>query len=154
MFAPDILIVARLFQNEAQVLKVADPPIPWSTDGTETFHRMWAWMWDWDGKRMMKVEYELKFERFRGTRPITELPYYPLEYHENPEGLMEEARERAVMYLKATARCKPGAGQMFRYTGLAFADQRNIFSGQKSTVVSMGYCLFWNKSNNKENCAG
>ena len=103
---------------------------------------------------MIKVEYELKFERFRGTRPITELPYYPLEYHENPEGLMEEARERAVMYLKATARCKPGAGQMFRYTGLAFADQRDIFSGQNSTIVSRGHCLFWNKSNNKEKCAG
>jgi len=39
---------------------------------------MWAWSWDFDGKKILKVEYALKFERFRGTKPITDLPFYPV----------------------------------------------------------------------------
>jgi hypothetical protein len=54
-----------------------------------------------------------------------ELPYYPLSYHENPEELRREARSRGLEFLKATARCTQGAGQMFRYDGVAYADQRN-----------------------------
>ena len=94
------------------------------------------------------LEYELKFKRFRGTTPIAELPYYPLEYHGEPRSAHEGG---SVMYLKMTALCKPEAGQMFKYTGLAFSDQRNVLSRQDADTVSNGYRLFENNSDGQGN---
>lgn len=129
-FAPGTLVVARLFQNVEQIFKVEDSPIPWSLSQTYRHHKMWAWSWDFDGKKILKVEYALKFERFRGTKPIKELPYYPIEYHPDPDRLKRESRERALKFIKATIRCARGAEQMFRYRGLAYADQRNLLSNK------------------------
>ncbi|KAK4446488.1 transitional endoplasmic reticulum ATPase 1 [Podospora aff. communis PSN243] len=134
-FAPGTLVVARLFQNVEQIFKVEDSPIPWSTYHSYRHHKMWAWSWDFDGKKILKVEYALKFERFRGTKPITELPFYPLEYHADPERLKEESRARALKFIKATIRCARGAEQMFRYKGLAYADQRNLLSNKDDKLA-------------------
>lgn len=138
IFAPGRLIVARLFQNKEQVFKVNDSPIPWSSHIPYRRHKMWAWSWDCDGKKLLKIEYGLKFERFRGTKPITELPYYPVEYHTDTQKLLDESRTRALKFIKATIRCQKGAEQMFRYSGLAYADQRNLLSShEESPIVSL-----------------
>ncbi|KAK3319660.1 putative 26S protease regulatory subunit [Cercophora scortea] len=130
VFVPGTLVVARLFQNVAQIFKIVDAPIPVSRPYPSRQVTMWASSWDWNGKKLVRVEYELNFEWFRGTRAITELPYYPLMYHEDPERLLKEARTRALRFIRATARCTPGAGQMFRYDGVAYGEQRNILSSK------------------------
>lgn len=130
VFAPNTLIVARPFMNTPQILKVADSPIPYHRRDLHRALWMWAWCWDWDGKRMLKVEYRLKFERFPGTKDITELQYYPLCFYDNPEELRSTVRKRSLQFIKTTARCPPGASQMFLYDGLAYADQRNVLSNE------------------------
>ncbi|KAK3690381.1 putative 26S protease regulatory subunit [Podospora appendiculata] len=107
VFVPGTLVVARLFQNVAQIFKIVDAPIPVSR-GPYSMRQvtMWASSWDWNGKKLVRVEYELNFEWFRGTKVITELPYYPLMYHEDPERLLREARARARC---ASSRPRPGA---------------------------------------------
>lgn len=129
-FSPGSLVVARLFQGGTQILKVQDSPIPWDHRRAHRipYLTMWAWAWDWDGKKLMKIEYKLKFDRFRGTKPVSELPFYPLEFDPESEALIRDARARSLQFLRATFHCEPGAAQMFRYSGLAYADQHNILS--------------------------
>lgn len=144
VFAPGTLVVARLFQNREQIFKVNDSPIPWYDYGAYRHHEMWAWSWDYDGKKLLKIEYCLKFERFRGTKAITDLPYYPLEYYGDEEKIKEikdKSRERALKFIRATIRCKQGAEQMFKYHGPAYVSQRNLLSTNKDdgpTFVSFG----------------
>lgn len=131
VFAPGTLVVARPFHNMEQIFKVNDSPIPWTTSSGYRYHQMWAWSWDYDGKKLLKVEYCLKFERFRGTKAITELPYCPLEYYGDEakiKDIKEKSRERALSFIRATIRCKQGADQMFRYQGPAYVSQRNLLS--------------------------
>ncbi|GAB1319609.1 Transitional endoplasmic reticulum ATPase 1 [Madurella fahalii] len=133
VFAPGTLVVARLFQNREQIFKVNDSPIPWYDYGAYRHHEMWAWSWDYDGKKLLKIEYCLKFERFRGTKAITDLPYYPLEYYGDEEKIKEikdKSRERALKFIRATIRCKQGAEQMFKYHGPAYVSQRNLLSNK------------------------
>jgi hypothetical protein len=79
---------------------------------------------------MLKVEYGLKFDRFPGTKDITELQYYPLSFYEHPEELCNIIRKRSLQFIKTTARCNQGASQMYRYEGLAYADQRSVLSNE------------------------
>jgi len=125
--------------NIPQILKVADSPIPYNSRQLDRALWMWAWCWDWDGKRMLKVEYGLKFERFPGTKDITELQYYPLSFYDNPEELCNTIRKRSLQFIKTTARCDLGASQMFLYDGLTYADQRSVLSNEDDKpVVSDG----------------
>jgi hypothetical protein len=130
VFAPNTLIVARPFMNIPQILKVSHSPIPYNPQHRYRSLTMWAWCWDWDGKRMLKVTYQLKFERFPGTKDITELQYYPLSFCTNPDELCNTVRKRSLQFIKTTARCGLGSSQMFLYNGLAYADQRNILSNE------------------------
>jgi hypothetical protein len=126
VFAPKTKIVAKPFMNMEQVLEVNSAPIPFSTPA-ESSLQMWTWCWDWNGKKMVKVYYLLRFERFRGTKPINELPFYPLEYHINKEELCEKIRKRSKEYIKAV-RVKSGASQMFTYVGNAYGDRRKVLA--------------------------
>lgn len=143
VFAPGTLVVARLFQNEEQIFKVEDSPIPWPNWAPRS-HKMWVWSWDYDGKKMLKVQYCLKFERFRGTKPITELPYYPIEYHGASQKLKDDSRQRASQFTKATIRCLKGADQMFKYKGVAYAVPRNLLL-DKEEASSLVSRLIWMK---------
>jgi hypothetical protein len=131
-FAPKTRIVAKPFMNIPQVLEVTSSPIPFSNPA-ESSLQMWAWCWDWNGKKMVKVYYLLRFERFRGTKPINELPFYPLDYHINKEELCETIKKRSKEYIRAV-RCKPGASQMFTYVGNAYGDRRKVLASKDDDV--------------------
>lgn len=114
--------------NTPQILRVHESPIPYNPHARYKSLVMWAWCWDWDGKKMIKVLYQLRFERFRGTKAINELPYYPLSFHESEAELRSESLRRSLQFIKATAKCPPGSSQMFRYDGNAYADRRKILA--------------------------
>lgn len=142
VFAPGTHIVARVFRGSEQIFTVHDSPIPWpqyAAQVTYKHHTMWVWNWDYDGKKILKVFYKLKFERFRGTKPITELPYYTLSVlpDERQQALTKASRGRAYKFIKATVRCKKGAEQMFMYHGLAYADQRNLLSNKDDAPTTV-----------------
>ncbi|KAL8948419.1 MAG: hypothetical protein Q9222_005397 [Ikaeria aurantiellina] len=49
-----------------------------------TGNRFWdldCWTYDWDGTSFDRVPVVLTFEYFRGTKPISQLPCYPLRFH-------------------------------------------------------------------------
>ncbi|KAK3984333.1 transitional endoplasmic reticulum ATPase 1 [Cladorrhinum sp. PSN332] len=130
IFAPESLVVGRPFQNVAQLFKVHDPPLPWPHNYYSSTHRMWIWGWDYNGKGLIQIQYLHKFDRFRGTKRITELPYYPLEYYDDKEKLLRDSRDRTLEFIKATVKCKAGAQQMFIYHGLAYEAERNLLSSK------------------------
>ncbi|KAI1840596.1 hypothetical protein JX266_013200 [Neoarthrinium moseri] len=138
IFAPGELIVARPYMKRPQILRVNDSPIPFSLSKSYKYLVMWAWCWDWDGRKMIKVQYRFKFENFRGTKPITELPSYPLGLHDGVDDLKVTILKESRTFINATALCKPGAGQMFRYNGLAYADRRQILGQEESIEVING----------------
>ncbi|KAM3071693.1 hypothetical protein ACMFMG_009565 [Clarireedia jacksonii] len=125
-FGPKTKIVAKPFMNTPQLLEVFTAPIPYFTP-VEASLPMYAWCWDWNGKKMVKVYYELKFERFRGTKSISELPFYPIDFHPNKGELLETIRARNKKWLKIN-HVKPGASQMFKYSGNAYADRRKVLA--------------------------
>src|ERR1043166_9301848 len=98
LFAPETLIVATPFRGLRQILRVADYLM------APNVLRIWAWQWDWDGSKMVRVKYELRIERFRGTKKVLELPYYPLACCEKPDELCAIVRGRSLEFIKATAR--------------------------------------------------
>jgi hypothetical protein len=136
-FGPKTKIVAKPFMNTPQILEVLISPIPYFTPVEATLP-MYAWGWDWNGKRMVKVYYELKFERFRGTKSISELPFYPIEFHSNKDELLSTIRARNKKWLEII-HVKPGASQMFKYSGNAYADRRKVLAAGDDGNVS--YCL-------------
>jgi hypothetical protein len=133
-FPPKTKIVAKPFMNTHQLLQVTSSPIPFSSPAESTL-QMWAWCWDWNGKKMVKVFYLLRFERFRGTKNINELPFYPLEYHTGKDELCKTIRKRGFEYYNAV-RCKPGASQMFTYVGNAYGDRRKVLASSDEDMVS------------------
>jgi len=70
---------------------------------------------------MVKVHYELKMPRFQGVIAVADLPFYPLADHDQPDALRTTVRARSMHFIRATAYCKPGAGQAFRHEGFAYA---------------------------------
>ena len=133
-FPPKTKIVAKPFMNTHQLLQVSSSPIPFSNPAESTL-QMWAWCWDWNGKKMVKVFYLLRFERFRGTKSINELPFYPVEFHTGKEELLKVIRKRGVHYMNYV-QCKPGASQMFTYVGNAYGDRRKVLASSDEDMVS------------------
>ena len=84
---------------------------------------------------MVKVFYLLRFERFRGTKSINELPFYPVEFHTGKEELLKVIRKRGVHYMNYV-QCKPGASQMFTYVGNAYGDRRKVLASSDEDMVS------------------
>lgn len=69
VFAPKTLIVAKPFMGIPQLLEVSVSPILPLDIPSKYIQKTWleAWCWDWDGNKMVKVQYDLKIKRFRGT---------------------------------------------------------------------------------------
>lgn len=125
-FAPKTKIVVKPFMNTPQILEVLTSPIPFSNPVESTLD-MWAWCWDWNGKKMVRVYYSLKFERFRGSKPISELEYYPVDFDQNKEDMLAKIKTRSEQYVKCI-RVKRGASQMFTYRGDAYGDRRKVLA--------------------------
>lgn len=84
---------------------------------------------------MIKVYYRLTIERFRGSKPINELEYYPLEFALNKEELLAKTKERSAKYVKYIS-VKPGASQKFTYKGDAYGDRRKAIASPDDGEVS------------------
>lgn len=134
IFPPRTKIVAKLFLNQVQLLEVRGAPIPRRTPMPPNM-KLLAWCWDWNGKEMVKVYYFLSIDRFWGTKDISQLFCYPLQYHkdESPEDLCKMLRARGSRYNKIV-RSKPGATQMYLYDGVALTERRNVIKPKRDTV--------------------
>lgn len=136
VFAPRTRIIAKPFLNTPQILEVMISPIPFQNPA-ESSLRMWVRCWDWNGKKMVRVFYPLIFERFRGTRPINELEYYPVDFDPDKEALLARINDRSVRFINAI-RVKPGSSQMFTYHGDIYGDRRKTIASADDNEVSLG----------------
>ena len=116
IFPPGALVYGKPFQGQDQVFIVKDNLRAWPRDDYEPPPwKLQCWIYDWDGKTFKRRSLYLDFESFENSKPIISLPFYPLEYHPQPEQLKQTLINRGAKY-KKLCNAKPGS-RMFDYTG-------------------------------------
>lgn len=124
IFPPGTLIYGKLFQEQDQVLLVYDNVFPWPGSTRDERWNLVCWTYDWDGKKFRRMAVSLKFENFEEKKPITSLPYYPLELHENHENIRKDLIKRGKKYQEFCI-AKQGS-RMFDYKGEAIFGKKGI----------------------------
>ncbi len=138
IFKPRTKVVAKLFLGTSQVFEVAIAPIP-RFNRVPRRRSISVWCWDWNGKEMTKVFYDIMIDRFWGTKDISQLACYPIQYYmdgseKEIEKLTMELRERGAKYNKIV-RSKSGASQMFNHNGPALSERRSVVKKERKEVV-------------------
>ena len=125
LFAPGTLVYGKPFLGQDQVFIVQDNTKTWPRVGRwASTWDLQCWTYDYDGKTFKRVALLLEFESFEGTRPISSLPYYPLDYHQEPKILKECLVKRGAKY-KALCTAKPES-RMFDYNGDVILGKRGF----------------------------
>lgn len=137
IFAPGTLIYGKPFQDEEQVFVVKDNRMTWPRQNERAGeYSPWSlegWSYDWKDGSFGRSSYNLYFEHFDGHRPITTLPYYPLEMHEDYEAVQSRLIERGKLFQQY---CNAkDESRMFDYKGDAILEKKG-FSGMKNEEVS------------------
>jgi len=140
IFKPRTKVLAKLFLGTYQVFEVALAPIP-RFNRVPRRRSISVWCWDWNGKEMTKVFYDIMIDRFWGTKDISQLACYPLEYYmdgseKEIEKLCKEIRERGAKYNRIV-RTKSGASQMFIHNGAALSERRSVVKKDRKDTVSI-----------------
>lgn len=138
VFPPGALIYGKPFQGQDQVFIVQDNLSPWPPSYSRREFNAWTllcWTYDWDGKKFKRLPLMLKFEQFDGMKPITSLPYYPLELNNDYRAIQKGLIERGRMY-RNFCTAKQGS-QMFDYNGDAILAKKG-FSGVQGDDDQVG----------------
>ena len=131
LFVPGHIVFAKPFLNTPQVFVVESPPYNWSTS-SENSPRLSVdcWSYDWNGKDLVRAYFEIEIEHFRGTKPVNDLPCYPLDYYEAVEGpyrTKEDLRKMLIARGKKfyqIAKTPKGARQMYSHEGTALLERQ------------------------------
>ena len=116
LFAPGTLVYGKPFLGQDQVFIVHDNIRPWPMMGRKTSTwTLQCWTYDWNGKIFKRMALQPNIESFEGTKPISSLSFYPLDYHPEPEVLKKHLVERGVKFKKFCT-AKEGS-RMFDYRG-------------------------------------
>lgn len=128
LFPPGTLIYGRPFQGQDQVFVVKSNIKPWPRiRGRRRDDVSWSllcWVYDWDGKSFHRMCLRLEIEPFEGHKPVTWLPYYPLDFHPDRESIRNGLIERGKKYRKLCT-AKEGS-RMFTYKGQAIMGKKGI----------------------------
>lgn len=127
-------IVGRPFQGQEQLFLVSycdAPPDLIPGEARESFN-IYCYGYDWDGFFRRRVLYRVSIERFPDKKYIFELPYYPLQYHQDRQGSGMEGKsnEDAIRRLRETLEdrgrkfwdysTRPQGKQMLSYDGVGY----------------------------------
>ncbi|KAL4800787.1 hypothetical protein BDV19DRAFT_352151 [Aspergillus venezuelensis] len=116
LFPPGSLIYGKTMRGQGQVFIVEDNTYPWPRSNSSRLNfRLKCWAYDWDGSQFKRLPLVLTFDQFDVEKPVDSLPYYPLEFHEDPEALKTRLVARGMKY-RQLCTAKPGS-QMFDYQG-------------------------------------
>ena len=127
IFSPGALVYGKPFLGQDQIFIVQDNLGTWPETGRK--RSKWTLQcltYDWDGNSFKRVALQLDIDNFEGSKPITSLPFYPLDYHQQPEVLKQRLVERGAKF-KRFCTAKKGS-QMFDYRGDVVLGQKG-FSG-------------------------
>ena len=126
IFPPGSLIYGKPFLGEDAVLVVQDNTGTWPSQSEDQDWSLLCWIYDWGGKSFKRLCLEVTFQSFDGQKPITALPYYPLELVKDRDTLTAKLVERGREFRQY---CLLKQGQrMFSYSGEAIFDKKG-FSG-------------------------
>ncbi|KAH6674953.1 hypothetical protein B0J14DRAFT_25252 [Halenospora varia] len=146
LFIPGKTIFAKPFLGMPQLFVVHSPPFIWdNTKPAPSAINLYCWCYDWNGRTPVKVWYFIKFDHFRGTKPINELVAYPSKFYKSETSSDEiKTEEELISHLVTrglkfdhTVRGPKGATQQHQYDGEALADRRTVFnkvSGEDDTI--------------------
>ena len=148
LFVPGKHVYAKPFLNTPQLFVVEAPPFNW--EKPETPHRLSAdcWCYDWNGKYLVKAFFEIHIERFRGTKPINELPCYPLEYYGTDDGRFQDQAELRKMLIERgtkfykTVKVPKGASQMKNHEGPALSERQGGVGARTESARSSNFIDF------------
>ena len=133
IFPPGILVYGKMFLGQDQVFIVQHNTRPWPRNASEPSPwTLKCWTYDWDGKTFKRRALVLEIESFESSKPITSLPFYPVDYHPDPEELKRRLVGRGGKY-KRLCTAEQGS-RMFDYEGKVILAKRGFFdvSGDNS----------------------
>ncbi|OAG41850.1 hypothetical protein AYO21_03853 [Fonsecaea monophora] len=131
VFSPGSLVYGRPFQGQDQVFIVEDNfgAWPYFSDSARRDQAIWtllAWTYDWNGNMFKRSLLRLDFEYFDGTKPITSLPYYPFDLHEQQDTVRQNLIKQGVQF-RSFCTATQGS-RLFDYRGDALLIKKG-FSG-------------------------
>ncbi|RYP05377.1 hypothetical protein DL764_003870 [Monosporascus ibericus] len=85
LFAKGTLIVAKPFLKEHQIFFVQSVTMP-DLEDDEPMFSIVAYSYEWDGSRFGRVPYPMQLPFFTDKKKISELDFYPLDYHVDAQG--------------------------------------------------------------------
>ena len=131
IFPAGTFVVGRLFQEHPQLLIVRDILCTWPDEEREKKYTKSVKVWyldcltyDWNGQCFQWQSLTLEFEEFDGKKPISALPYYPLDVAEITGDLRQELMHRGKKLMKYCT-----AGQEERlcfYKGKAILESKGL----------------------------
>ncbi len=110
IFAPRTLIVAKPFMGVPQLMQVINPPLSpilsraKGVPATHPHGLVLGLERQADGQEQVRAP----FPAFHGTKDVSELEYYPLNYCANEQEMRAAARARSISFLNCTLFCPHG----------------------------------------------
>ncbi|KAK8151673.1 P-loop containing nucleoside triphosphate hydrolase protein [Phyllosticta citrichinensis] len=139
LFQPGDLIYCRLHGQDA-AMKMGSCLYAKDENGNP-YLRMFCNNVEWDGNRFGSSPKNMRIPVFSGTRPITDLPCYPVGFHHDPEGLCFKLLERGAKF-ETLAGCHYKA-----YQGMAWKE--NLVERKKDKYSIKGRVMIdthgWNR---------
>ena len=90
-----------------------------------------CYSYDWDGSSFNRTAFVLKIDYFKDKQNISALSVYPVEYHEDEEGLRRRLVKRGREYYDLCI-ARPGE-QMFKYNGSVICQRESrLFQGSSN----------------------
>lgn len=138
IFPPGTIVYGRLFLKYDQVFMVHDnvqlwPRAGWTErSGSPRKWKLKCWIYDYTGRAFSRRVVTLYFGEFEGTKPISSLPYYPLEEHTNRAEVRARLLESGKLFRQyCTAKEED---RIYKYNGEAVFDGKG-FRGVKSDIT-------------------
>ncbi|KAK8115647.1 AAA family [Apiospora sp. TS-2023a] len=133
VFPPGTLVYGKPFQDQGQVFLVRDSEVLWPSQQNGKDYdpwRLWAWSYDWKDGRFVRTDVTLQFGEFDGRRPLSSLPFAPLDSLDEREAddIKRDLIKRGKIF-REIVECKDD-GRLFEYSGDAIPEKKG-FSGMK-----------------------
>ncbi|KAI9697895.1 MAG: hypothetical protein M1820_007682 [Bogoriella megaspora] len=127
IFPPGAIILGRLFLKRDQLLIVQDNYRTWPVMDSSRRSgnppprwKLSCWTYDYDGEVFSRRSVTVDFEEFENTKPISSLPFHPLQEHEKRQEIEAGLFERGQAFRKyCTANL---SDRLYGYDGDAILD--------------------------------
>jgi hypothetical protein len=133
VFAPGCLVYSAPVMKQPQVFIFQN----WFLNKDSI--NLTCWSYDWNGEPFDRVAYEFRVERFTGTEAINSLEHYPLEYHRDKDGNLDnEALKKSVIdrgrrFHEICVKAK--GSHMFDYEGPALRPKAHHKAGSRQDCM-------------------